>query len=389
MKSHRIFLFAAFIFLCVYSVTATPNHCSEFYEKNNILAFKIDAFHAFDKDNLLIVCSAGLPTANAPHYLLASKNGGKSWQVRWTETNLSLEKIFFFDRRTGFVTGRKYSKDSTQSLILKTVDAGISWKPILLPIGEYLKDIQFIDRQNGFAVTDEGTLLKTSRGGEKWEIVNNDDFKWNRLFSVEKMFFSDKSNGWLLTTEERFEETEQGTVRDGNIYQTRDGGKNWSSRRDVFENLLKQWKPIEISFRAISFDSSKTIYIAVEFEQIERKPNDNEKTVTYNGVIFSSRDGGNEWTIDSLPNDTGLRHTELNAKGKFWIIPAFAWSDRVIFSSSDKGQSWQAHSTRNLECEPREIYFLNEKVGWIITDCGMNTDNLYRTLDGGKNWELR
>ena len=89
-----------------------------------------------------------------------------------------------------------------------------------LPQGNTLQDFSFIDTNNGFAVGARGTILKTTDGGNNWEIVagaTEDD-----LYSVS---FTDPNTGTVV-----------GNF--GAILRTTDGGNHWTIQRDGISDVL-------------------------------------------------------------------------------------------------------------------------------------------------------
>jgi hypothetical protein len=66
--------------------------------------------------------------------------------------------------------------------VLKTTDAGNSWRAQIYGIGQRLDDISFLDFDYGFAVGSAGTILKTETGGEPpVGIINNGQSIPNRI----------------------------------------------------------------------------------------------------------------------------------------------------------------------------------------------------------------
>ena len=79
-----------------------------------------------------------------------------------------------------------------------------------LPQGNTISSISFVDVNNGFMVGLDGTILKTTNGGDDWEIKASGTKK--QLLSV---IFVDENNGWIVG-------------QDGLIIKTSDGGDNWT-----------------------------------------------------------------------------------------------------------------------------------------------------------------
>ena len=69
-----------------------------------------------------------------------------------------ISDLFFVDGTTGFAA--TYS-----GLIMKSTDAGTSWKPQAKPTSNSLTAIHFVNSTLGFACGTNGTLVKTTDGG--------------------------------------------------------------------------------------------------------------------------------------------------------------------------------------------------------------------------------
>jgi photosystem II stability/assembly factor-like uncharacterized protein len=119
-----------------------------------------------------------------------------------------------------------------------------------LPQGNFLRSVQFIDQNAGYAVGD-GSILKTTNGGANWILQARDTP--TSLFSVS---FVNANTG-----------TAVGIY--GAILHTTDGGTNW----------LPQTSGTEYSLRGVSFAVIDTGIAVGE-----------------NGIILHTTNGGTNWT---------------------------------------------------------------------------------------------
>lgn len=95
--------------------------------------------------------------------IMASADGGLTWQQQHTPIESTLFGIRFQDVRHGFAVG-------IDSMILATDDGGATWRTIPPPVtGRSFYDIA-LRGQTGWIVGDAGTVLKTTDGGATWKV---------------------------------------------------------------------------------------------------------------------------------------------------------------------------------------------------------------------------
>ncbi|MEI7726687.1 MAG: YCF48-related protein [Bacteroidota bacterium] len=354
-------------------------------------------------------------------------DGGASWQMHGTGMQYDINAIKFINNDTGFV--------ATYGALLRTVNGGDSWETVQPP--ERIKDFAFNSRQTGFAVTDEGLVLKTTDTGMHWLVTDTLPIPLNTIA------FCSGQSGCVAGEA-------------GQVYSTSDGGSTWQCRSSgPTENL-----------NTISFPTAETGFAGGD------------------GVILKSSDGGNSWAvIDSMPqkkvefirffspldgnavimsqndfsvhfattsdgginwHDTpvatnyyvappGVSMPDVNTcyiaginqdpqvclykttdRGHTWLPVAFPFgiyhSDfRVFFTSADTGfiaendfngaltyktvnggQTWQTQTLNSLASYVESIFFVNSLTGYIgggaRNSLGSYGACLLRTLDGGNSW---
>ena len=73
------------------------------------------------------------------------------------------------DSLNGYVCGFYYNKDFEKyGYILKTTDGGKNWDENYSILENALNDIQFIDKNTGWAVGEDGVVIRTTNGGVTW-----------------------------------------------------------------------------------------------------------------------------------------------------------------------------------------------------------------------------
>ncbi|MFM7840739.1 MAG: WD40/YVTN/BNR-like repeat-containing protein, partial [Nitrospira sp.] len=69
--------------------------------------------------------------------------------------------VQFRDTRLGWTVG-------AGGTILKTIDGGVKWKPVVSGTTALLTGVSFPDKQKGWVVGANGTILHSSDGGSTW-----------------------------------------------------------------------------------------------------------------------------------------------------------------------------------------------------------------------------
>lgn len=168
--------------------------------------------------------------AGGPSVILGTTDGGRTWQPQ-INTPVSIFDICFIDKANGWASGSKGS-------IYHTDDAGRTWNSQRseLEVGDGpinmqsegvkqfgLLGVQFVDAEHGFVAAsaeeeDTGRLLTTSNGGAAWRR------QWIVADSgVRDVFFVNPDEGWAVTDRGQY------------VYHTVDAGKTWLAEPKVFE----------------------------------------------------------------------------------------------------------------------------------------------------------
>src|SRR4030095_7549921 len=137
-----------------------------------------------------------------------------------------------------------------------------------LPQGNTLQDFYFIDTNNGFAVGARGTILRTTDGGNNWDILasgTDDD-----LYAVA---FTDPNTG-----------TAVGNF--GAILKTTDAGNHWTIQRDGMTDVLF----------GVSFTDANT-----------------GTAVGSDGLILRTTNGGTNWVPQTSGTSNNLNDVSFTA----------------------------------------------------------------------------
>jgi len=299
--------------------------------------------------------------------IFRTNNCGLSWDVSFSDPEIDIKDIKFVDSQNGYASCGKY--------ILRTHDGGNTWDKKYTGFDK-LNNIAFNSTGTGFFVNNQ-EIFKTVDNGDSWEMLS-DGYSENSCFDFKDIFFIDNEIGFIVNADE------------GCILKTSNGGKTWSSQQTVSGGF----------FRAISFFDDST-GVAVGDNGIIARTTDTgntwnivESNTTNNildisigngnvgyasgvGVLLKTTDGGNHWSnclttpyytaktynaVDFINADTGFIITGYE------VYKTFNGGQTLLYSYNYGG---------------KDIFFVNGNVGFM-TPC--NTAGLYKTTNGGVTW---
>ena len=179
-----------------------------------------------------------------------------------------------------------------------------------------------------------------------WHLLPNAPVSTSRFDDV---FFLNKNLGWSAGS-------------NGKIYRTTNGGINWE---------LQYSFPASYYFRSLEFRDSLHGFAG-----------------TLNNRFLRTSDGGQTWEnianqIDPSPHSIcGISVADsavIYAVGE-WNSPAF------LLKSEDGGSTWISKSMSEYAKGLVDVFFVNRDTGYVSGE-GYTGAVLWRTADGGENWE--
>ncbi|MBW2370188.1 MAG: hypothetical protein JRH15_20145, partial [Deltaproteobacteria bacterium] len=176
-------------------------------------------------------------------------------------------------------------------------------------------------------------IFNTTDGGKNWSLQNTGTDSY--LYSVS---FTDKDNGWAVGEY-------------GIILQTKDGGKTWSPQQSGTEKHLYKVKFIDAS---------------------------EGWAVGYWGVIIYTVDGGKTWQDRSIAEDLAFNSLAI-VGDQCWVVGEFG----AIYHTKNKGQNWEKLPTGvGEDVSIFGIVFTSLAEGWAVGLEG----TVLRAQDGGMTW---
>ena len=288
--------------------------------------------------------------------------------------------------------------EKTRELRL-TTDGGQTWQVIpSAAVGNAFECATMIDSKRGWAVNHQGHVFSTDSGGTSWtkiselkdftcanqiEFVNERDgwiqeclsiwrtrdggATWRETFStVTPGVYGQPSGMFVIDVS-----TVVSSGSDGQVYLTKDGGENWKIETPI---------PGTATFGDVWFEDKEhgwlTGYLVLVAGE-SLKP-----------MLFETTDGGESWKevlVDSdiLPSSVCFVGDEGWLAGSRRIVNGKSVTlEGVLLHTSDGGQHWAPAQFGPDEPFFTTIRFSDKDHGWLV-----GRDSLYRTEDGGMTWK--
>lgn len=256
------------------------------------------------------------------------------WIVQNSGVSVNLYDVKFLNRYTGWAVGEN-------GTILKTTNAGNNWNLIPNPsynMGKTLACISVVDSNYVFIVGGHSTYIKSTNGGNNWIIIRNGPFGSGMGFT--SVYYLNNDTGWAI-----------GNYR---ILRSFNGG--------------------------ITFDSISSPYFTVY--EIYFK-NLNTGIICDDGVVFKSTNAGMTWYDTFVPtNGYFYQFKKLSiANQQFvWVVG----NGNVFYKSTNFATTWD--SIAFIPAYPPSVMYCSNfssiNTGWA----GGSYGYLYKTTDGGFNW---
>jgi len=252
--------------------------------------------------------------------------------------------IFFLDDHNGWIL-------STNGYLWKTTNAGTDWIRIYDSRIDTSGKITFVDEQNGW-LSLRNTLLRSSNGGLNWV----QEYEFPLAFYGYDIEFANDSIGFAFTYNK--------------LYKSVDCGETWGLVTDTLQHIYD-----------VSFYKDSIGYLCFT------GPNPNGFP-TRTRYIYKTTDQGETWNRSYFEGgglDITLYYDKINCISKDeCIIGAF---DESIFGGSfsltkttDAGTTWETISC--WEGGALDLKFISSQIGWSIDWSG-----IMNTTDGGMLWD--
>lgn len=275
------------------------------------------------------------------------------------ENRLNIQNVQFVNSNTGYLCGYIAINGLNRGYLYRTDDAGITWHRVDNLVASDLQKVQMVDASTGYAVGTSGIVLKTVDGGNSWDMLD--------LYSVNN--FTGKLNDLY------FKSSTDGIIAgdDAALLHTSDGGNTWTK---ITLNGLPTVGVLD-DITSITFDNVNSNL----FFSIKKSPTG----LPTNGMLYKiTSSTGSTWSITAFTNVHSLDLNDLcyYETGKGYA----AGVDGTLLWTNDHGNAWYALPT-NVKESFKRIYFTTQNDGIALIDSVTDYGKLYKTHDGGLNWE--
>lgn len=309
---------------------------------------------------MLVLSLVMTAQAQTPNLLDKSAAAAATSNSGWVSQNsgvlAKLMSASFADRDHGWIVG-------SNSTLLFTEDGGQTWKYKQLQDHEMLRSVYFLDDRRGYILgqfaifnrldnkfpAERAFLLSTSDAGEYWRTMTlsrpvnarTDNFTRYNGETLLRFVFVDDRTGWACG------ET-------GLILATTDGGRSWRAQRGV--------------------QARKVLYGISALDQ------QMAWVVGAGGVALRTVDGGQQWNEQTTGTTKQLNAVQFIDPKRGWAVGAGG----TILSSVNGGNRWRLQNAETDQ-DLTDVFFLNSQEGWV---CGRR-GTLLHTTNGGVTWEDR
>jgi photosystem II stability/assembly factor-like uncharacterized protein len=210
-----------------------------------------------------------------------------------------------------------------------------------------IRSVAYFDKNIVWVATETGIVKRTLNAGEQWQ----DMYPLGKVGLVD---FINERQGWAVTNRSK-------------ILRTTDAGFSWK----MIGELGSADEPHDIPVTQLEF-IDEDLGFALDYF-----------------TLWETKDGGTSWHKNPLSDNStcSLEFLHFNPE-TFWILG----SGGVLWSSTDRGNSWVRKDARPPGNDIRALFFLNDYRGWLATIEKKDSkpiNGIYRTDDGGESWQAQ
>ena len=266
-------------------------------------------------------------------------------------SKLITRKIQMVNENVGYLVGEVPGNLSLNGLergyFYKTTDGGVTWNRIYGLAGSDLKKATMLNATTGFAVGNEGVILKTLDGGENWDMIDT----WSTAGMIKDLndvIFTDNGNGNFTVM----------VVGDNGLV----------ARSTNLQTFTIENSGINVTHNLSSITQDAQYYYVTANDPVNAT-----------ATVYRSPLNPIAWSTFEAFATPALRAVDFAASNK----AIAAGDDGRIYFNDDVTVStnrWKLLDNSLTE-EVKDIQFYDNSNGIALVNSGV-----FRTNDGGKNW---
>jgi photosystem II stability/assembly factor-like uncharacterized protein len=277
--------------------------------------------------------------------VMATIDGGVTWQRQYSGTEMSLSKAVFVDTQVGWVVG-------TSGQLLKTNNGGATWTAVSYGQSEMPASIGASDANNAWVVNPWSSGVWVTRdGGSRWSRVQAENQ------GVQTYVPINGNEMWAMSW--------------SNLLRTTDGGTTWTSM------------PLPASEAGL-YRSFSSLY-AVDMSHAWLKGYESgyvNGTYVSRAVALKTSDGGNSWQAFSTDSNIAYYTKFFDANTGF----AWGYYGNAAMRTNDGGASWQTLTLPQTSSSYYSEFQALSAQQLVIKD---SAGRAYRSSDSGATWVER
>ncbi len=284
--------------------------------------------------------------------------------------------------------------------------------------GLELSKIHFFNQNEGWISINNGHLLRTTNGGQVWNVVftYSNDTLFLIIDPALNMWWLNDTYGWLACSKGRSFENVQGAV----VLRTTNSGSNWQkyvisqipgdlavqiqfvnqnvgylSVFNLITNQPKIYKSIDVGMTWNPLTTnllSGSIFYFVS-ENLGWAVNNSDMADPPYGII-GTNNGGQTWNQLYLDNMSGFEKIKFFDENNGYVLRRnYYGQSGFLLKTTNGGQNWIPIDIPLTTGENRgkDFYFLNSNIGWVAAHWQNGNPNralIAFTSDGEQNWSV-
>lgn len=198
---------------------------------------------------------------------------------------------------------------------------------------------------------------KSSNAGNNWSSIR--EYSLDSMLSIYDGLFINSLTGWIVGC--------SGTVNGGKILKTTNGGNNW------FEQNTGD---INYENRCLSFLNNNNGWVG--------------GGGGVDGKLYKTTNGGDSWTSQVFSNSWRIFAVKFFDLNNGWIMGENAFLART----TNGGLTWIQKTINNIQPATytfyRDLFPVSNNEAWalVVRNAGFIYSHLYKTTNGGDNWNL-